>query len=176
MLYASVLQPLARFYNRHRLLRDEQQAAKAAGTNTPDFGLCAFIYNGIQGEVKSGIDLMKEKYMEATHQDAKARRRKARDNWGNVLDMIGASSGGSAQAPPRRSDEDGNPIEPGAEGGDDGSGEPPTSGQVKALHTLVERQQKLLQQRKQRQKNQRQPLKKQSLKLKHNQLNFEIGL
>ena len=127
-------------------VRDEQQAAKAAGTNTPDFGLCAFIYNGIQGEVKSGIDLMKEKYMEATHQDAKARRRMARDNWGNVLDMIGASSGGSAQAPPRRSDENGNPIEPGAEGGEDGSGEPPTSGQVKALHTLVERQQKLLQQ------------------------------
>jgi len=123
-------------------VRDEEAAAKSAGTNTPDFGLLAFLIAGVKGEVNSCLDLVKEKYMEATNQKSKdERRRDARDNWANVLDMIGASSGGSALAPPRRSQAQEEEAAAGPSGDD-----PAQQKQVNALNNLVTKQQKLLEQ------------------------------
>merc|ERR1719272_1805869 len=86
-------------------VRDE---AKEAGTRAPDYGIFSFLAAGMSGEVNGCIGHIKAKFgPPGPGKEAIRRRMAARQNWGSVLDMIGASSGGTGGVAPRKAAEGG---------------------------------------------------------------------
>jgi hypothetical protein len=139
-------------------VRDEEKEAKEAGTRAPDYGIFSFLAAGLSGEVNGCIGHIKAKFVPPEPGKEDIRRRMAsRQNWGSVLDMIGASSGGTGGPAPRKAAEGGLDHALGlganaelseadlalvAKGGAPGGG----GKEVAALHSLVTQQQKMLEQ------------------------------
>ena len=139
-------------------VRDEEKEAKESGSRAPDYGIFSFLAIGMSGEVKGCIGHIKSKFMPPEPgKEAIQRRMASRQNWGSVLDMISASSGGCGTVAPRKAAEGGldhalglganpPPEEPAAKGGAQGGTGGGGGGgkEMAALHALVTQQQKML--------------------------------